>query len=119
MYYNANMAQYGVQRAGSAQSATKVPRGAPAYQKSNGYQLKVGGVVVGSWANGARNAQAARMNRTGMVRSFSNNIIVRRNLADLFSRFATQSTNEHLVVQTFVTELQVQVGSSTRDHSGS
>lgn len=69
MYYNASMGQYGAQRAGLASnSAQKVPRGGPAYQKNNGYQLKVGGVVVGSWANGARNAQAARMNRNGMVK---------------------------------------------------
>ncbi|CRK95071.1 CLUMA_CG008549, isoform A [Clunio marinus] len=38
------------------------------YQKNNGYQLKVGGVVVGSWANGSRNPQIARMNRAGVIR---------------------------------------------------
>lgn len=42
--------------------------GVAGYQKTNGYQLKVGGVVVGSWANGSRNALASKMNRPGMVR---------------------------------------------------
>lgn len=38
------------------------------YQKSTGgYQLKVGGVVVGSWAQN-RSQMAARVNRAGMVR---------------------------------------------------
>lgn len=75
MMYNANMSQYGVQRTPKSQLMSaqiigqKMSRGggAPNYQKSNGYQLKVGGVVVGSWANGARGAQAVRMNRAGMV----------------------------------------------------
>lgn len=73
MIYNANMGQYGVQRIPKNQMmAPKVlQRGAgPAcFQKNNGYQLKVGGVVVGSWANNSRNSQAPRMNRGGMVRS--------------------------------------------------
>lgn len=69
MYYNASLGQYGAQRGGLASnSLQKLQRGGPAYQKNNGYQLKVGGVVVGSWANGARNAQLAKMNRNGMVR---------------------------------------------------
>lgn len=76
MFYNPNMGQYSVQRAPKSQMmpASNVgqkapPRGPPgAYQKTNGYQLKVGGVVVGSWANGSRSAQATRMNRAGMVR---------------------------------------------------
>lgn len=77
MYYNPSMAQYGAQRQSKppAQVAgQKVPpRGSPVgpYQKTNGYQLKVGGVVVGSWANGSRNNQAARMNRAGTVSCLS------------------------------------------------
>lgn len=74
MFYNANLGQYGAQRSpknpqmASPNVGQKNPRGAGAgYQKGNGYQLKVGGVVVGSWANGQRNAQAPRMNRAGMV----------------------------------------------------
>lgn len=75
MYYAPGMGQYGIQRAPKNQMMAtnpgpKVPpRSGPvgAYQKTNGYQLKVGGVVVGSWANGSRNTQAARMNRAGMV----------------------------------------------------
>lgn len=43
----------------------KSPRGPMNYQKS-GYQLKVGGVVVGSWAQN-RSQMNARANRTGMV----------------------------------------------------
>lgn len=43
----------------------KSPRGPLNYQKS-GYQLKVGGVVVGSWAQN-RSQMNTRMNRTGMV----------------------------------------------------
>jgi hypothetical protein len=75
MYYNPNVGQYGAQRNAKSQmmaganAGQKFPRGqVAAYQKSNGYQLKVGGVVVGSWANGSRNAIASKMNRTGMVR---------------------------------------------------
>jgi hypothetical protein len=75
MIYNANMGQYGVQRIPKNQllSANVGPKvlqrgSVPAgFQKNNGYQLKVGGVVVGSWANNSRNAQASRMNRAGMV----------------------------------------------------
>lgn len=76
MLYNTNLGQYGVQRAPKSQlmsaqnTSQKMSRGGgapPSYQKSNGYQLKVGGVVVGSWANGARGGQASRMNRAGMV----------------------------------------------------
>ena len=74
MFYNANLGQYGAQRTTKNQLVTsqsvgqKLPRGGgTGYQKGNGYQLKVGGVVVGSWANGQRNAQAQRMNRAGMV----------------------------------------------------
>lgn len=78
LFYNANMGQYGAQRANKNQmlptvnNGQKAPRGAaPAYQKGNGYQLKVGGVVVGSWANGSRNVQFSRMNRPGMVSTSS------------------------------------------------
>lgn len=73
MFYNANMGHYGAQRspknqlAASQNTGQKLSRGGEGYQKGNGYQLKVGGVVVGSWANGQRNAQAPRMNRAGMV----------------------------------------------------
>jgi hypothetical protein len=72
MFYNANIGLYGAQRQQKNQmmpAAKLPPRGAvPAgYQKNNGYQLKVGGVVVGSWANGSRNLQQSRMNRAGMV----------------------------------------------------
>lgn len=67
MYYNATMGQYGAQRTGKgqmlSQNSAKLPRPGNA-----GYQLKVGGVVVGSWSNGARNAQGQRMNRAGIVR---------------------------------------------------
>lgn len=76
LFYNANMGQFSGQRSGgknqmmpTASNGQKAqPRGAanPAYQKGNGYQLKVGGVVVGSWANGSRNVQ---MNRPGVVRN--------------------------------------------------
>ena len=39
------------------------------YQKSNGYQLKVGGVVVGNWSNGSNRQNARMMNsRPGMLR---------------------------------------------------
>lgn len=78
MIYNANMGQYGVQRIPKNQmmSANVGPKilqrgGAPpaGFQKNNGYQLKVGGVVVGSWANNSRISQASRMNRAGMVRT--------------------------------------------------
>jgi hypothetical protein len=73
MIYNANMNQFGVQRIPKNQMMTNVgakamQRGTGGFQKNNGYQLKVGGVVVGSWANNSRNSQAARMNRAGMVR---------------------------------------------------
>lgn len=74
MYYNAN-AGYGPQRTQKNQMmpanvGQKAQRGASGgYQKGSGYQLKVGGVVVGSWANGSRQGQAARMNRAGMVRT--------------------------------------------------
>lgn len=75
MYYAPGMGQYGIQRAPKNQMMAtnpgpKVPPRSGLvgpYQKTNGYQLKVGGVVVGSWANGSRNTQAARMNRAGMV----------------------------------------------------
>lgn len=77
MYYSPGISQYGVQRPPKNQLITpnagqKPPQRGPAgpYQKSNGYQLKVGGVVVGSWANGSRGTQAARMNRAGMVSFF-------------------------------------------------
>lgn len=75
MYYNASLAQYGAQRSSKgqvpSQSSAKLPRAG-----NSGYQLKVGGVVVGSWANGARNAQGQRMNRAGMVRiSFHPNLL--------------------------------------------
>lgn len=70
LFYNANMGQYGAQRAPKSQMV----QGQNVGQKSTrggsaGYQLKVGGVVVGSWANGTRNAQGQRMNRAGMVRN--------------------------------------------------
>lgn len=74
LFYNASAGQYGPQRTQKGQMmpanvGQKVQRGPNAgFQKGNGYQLKVGGVVVGSWANGSRNIQAARMNRTGMVK---------------------------------------------------
>lgn len=76
MYYAGMGAQYGAQRlnkgqmAAAANAGQKFPRGAaPGFQKNNGYQLKVGGVVVGSWANNSRGGsqQAARMGRAGMV----------------------------------------------------
>lgn len=68
MYYNASMAQYGAQRSAKnpipAQNSAKLTRSG-----NSGYQLKVGGVVVGSWANGARSVQGQRMNRAGMVKT--------------------------------------------------
>ena len=40
------------------------------YQKSNGYQLKVGGVVVGNWANGSNRQNVRMLNyRPGMIRT--------------------------------------------------
>lgn len=78
MLCNANMTPFGTQRFQKNQQLIHsqninqkvlqrnagVP-GAGNFQKNNGYQLKVGGVVVGSWANGSRN-QPPRINR-GMV----------------------------------------------------
>jgi flagellar hook protein FlgE len=78
MYYNSNVGQYGAQRnvknqmMAASNAGQKFTRSAVTgyqNQKNNGYQLKVGGVVVGSWANGSRNAAlASRMNRNGMVK---------------------------------------------------
>lgn len=76
MFYNPSIGQYAQrssknQLIGSTIVGQKTSRVSNAgYQKGNGYQLKVGGVVVGSWANGQRNAQG-RMNRAGMVSNFS------------------------------------------------
>ena len=99
MIYNANMNQYGVQRIPKNQTMQNVgakvmQQRAPLFQKNNGYQLKVGGVVVGSWANNTRNLQAARVNRPGMVKNsrFSSNFKL-----VFYLRFATPSTNEFLV----------------------
>lgn len=74
MLCNANMPPYGTQRFAKNQQNVNqkaMQRNAGAaplqFPKNNGYQLKVGGVVVGSWSNGQKN-QPARMNRNGMVR---------------------------------------------------
>lgn len=101
MYYAPGMGQYGIQRAPKNQMMAtnpgpKVPpRSGPVgpYQKTNGYQLKVGGVVVGSWANGSRNTQAARMNRAGMV-SKSWRFLDHHLIKSVF-RFVIQSINVH------------------------
>lgn len=63
-YYNQNQMMSG--RSGKIISQ-KSGRGN--YQKSNGYQLKVGGVVVGSWSNGSNRQNVRMMNsRPGMLR---------------------------------------------------
>jgi hypothetical protein len=80
MLYNANMATFGTQRIPKNQHVMQghnvnqksvQQRGMLGgnYQKNNGYQLKVGGVVVGSWA-GSKNQQNVRTNR-GMVKKFN------------------------------------------------
>lgn len=86
MLYNANMAPYATQRIPKNQQLMPGPNvnqkgmqqrgcavGGGNFQRNNGYQLKVGGVVVGSWA-GSKNQQNVRTNR-GMVRKilFSSN----------------------------------------------
>lgn len=73
MFYASNINHpYGInqqrQVAGKNQMQTQknLRGGQIGYQKNNGYQLKVAGVVVGSWAN--RSQAATRVNRAGMVR---------------------------------------------------
>lgn len=84
MLYNANMAPFGTQRIPKNQQMmpgqiiNQKQRGGMVgggnFQKNNnGYQLKVGGVVVGSWA-GSKNQQNVRTNRAGMVRMNENSI---------------------------------------------
>jgi hypothetical protein len=77
MFYPPNMNPYSAanqRNSGSAKNPIQIQKsqrgvsGAVGYQKNNGYQLKVGGVVVGSWAT--NRSQVARMNRAGMVNSF-------------------------------------------------
>jgi hypothetical protein len=70
MYYNSNVGQYGAQRNVKNQMMAASNAGQKFTRSAvTGYQLKVGGVVVGSWANGSRNAAlASRMNRNGMVK---------------------------------------------------
>lgn len=115
LFYNASMGQYGAQQrtqksqmmsaANVGQKMQRVP--SSSYQKNNGYQLKVGGVVVGSWANGSRNAQASRMNRAGMVSVIDMNFELLL-ICPLF-RFASQSINVCQGVSTLVIVCQVLV----------
>lgn len=74
MLCNANLTPYGTQRfpknqQNINQKVMQRNTAAPAghFQKNNGYQLKVGGVVVGSWSNGSKNQPARMNNRNGMV----------------------------------------------------
>lgn len=74
MYYQQNVGQYALQTQRQAAAKAKIQpqpnarvSGAIGYQKNNGYQLKVGGVVVGSWAT--NRSQATRVNRSGMVKN--------------------------------------------------
>ncbi|KAL7024163.1 hypothetical protein ACKWTF_012928 [Chironomus riparius] len=72
MFYQSNVGQYALQNQRQAAAKAKIQpqqanariSGAIGYQKNNGYQLKVGGVVVGSWAT--NRSQSTRVNRTGM-----------------------------------------------------
>ena len=74
MFYQPNVNPYTLQNQRQAAAKAKMAptqantrvSGAVGYQKNNGYQLKVGGVVVGSWAT--NRSQPTRVNRTGMVR---------------------------------------------------
>lgn len=75
MLCNANLTPYGTQRfpknqQNINQKVMQRNTGAQAshFQKNNGYQLKVGGVVVGSWSNGSKNQPARMNNRNGMIR---------------------------------------------------
>lgn len=72
MFYQPNVSPYALQNQRQAAAKAKIQQqpnarvgGAVGYQKNNGYQLKVGGVVVGSWAT--NRSQTTRVNRTGMV----------------------------------------------------
>jgi hypothetical protein len=86
MYYTQNMTPYGMnqqRQAGSkslqsiksnssslrsaARGSEGTGQGVIGYQKNNGYQLKVGGVVVGSWATNRSQASRNVANRGGMV----------------------------------------------------
>lgn len=72
MYYTQNMSQYSQRQPGlktQIQALKNAPRGVSGtsgvigYQKNNGYQLKVGGVVVGSWATNRSQASRNLANR--------------------------------------------------------
>lgn len=81
MFYTPNMNTYGInaqrqaalknqlqsQKNSRVNNAVQTATGLAAYQKSNGYQLKVGGVVVGSWATNRSQPSRNLANRTGMV----------------------------------------------------
>lgn len=86
MLCNANLTPYGTQRfpknqQNINQKVMQRNTGAPGsnFQKNNGYQLKVGGVVVGSWSNGSKNQPARMNNRNGMVRIENCSIEISRN----------------------------------------
>lgn len=73
LYYNQNVSGYGRTAGKGGHPIQQIQKGGQRgiYQKSQGYQLKVGGVVVGSWANGSNRPGVQgghRVNRTGMVR---------------------------------------------------
>lgn len=67
MLYPNSMGQYGRSSSSTGPKNAVVAAQKGRYQKHNGYQLKVGGVVVGSWANGSQRTPATRVNRSGMV----------------------------------------------------
>lgn len=73
LYYNQSVTGYGRTAGKGGHPIQQIQKGGQRglYQKSQGYQLKVGGVVVGSWANGSNRPGVQgghRVNRTGMVR---------------------------------------------------
>lgn len=81
LYYNQNVTGYGRTAGKGGHPIQQIQKGGQRglYQKSQGYQLKVGGVVVGSWANGSNRPGVQgghRVNRTGMVRKAINYVIL-------------------------------------------
>jgi hypothetical protein len=79
MFYTQNMTHYGVNQqhrqsgiknqilAHKSAGSNSRGGGVVGYQKNNGYQLKVGGVVVGSWATNRSQPPRNIANRAGMV----------------------------------------------------